>query len=158
MSRQALPLSCQNHPNLIWRHFSHLLSTQHSAYGHACTLVSMGMNHNMYMYGVAFFFFADCGGRRQQWFYSGVRAACGRIWGVCAPDVGTPLCAAAWLIFITAHNDGAREWGLGWKKARRNKRAASSERQGRRAENNRGLEEGDKENSEAEKLCFLLIQ
>lgn len=103
-------------------------------------------------------FFSDSGGRRQQWFYSGVRAACDRIWRVCAPDVGTPLCAAAWLIFITAHNDGAREWGLGWKKARRNKRAASSERQGRRAENNRGLEEGDKENSEAEKLCFLLIQ
>ncbi len=43
-------------------------------------------------------------------------AACGRIWGVCAPDVGTPLCAAGWLIFITAHNDGAREWGLGWKR------------------------------------------
>lgn len=56
MSRQVLPLSCQNHPNLIWRHFSHLLSTQHSTYGHACTLVSMGMNHNMYMYEVAFFF------------------------------------------------------------------------------------------------------
>lgn len=43
-------------------------------------------------------------------------AACSRIWGVYAPDVGTPLCVAAWLIFITAHNDGAREWGLGWKR------------------------------------------
>lgn len=43
-------------------------------------------------------------------------AACSRIWGVCAPEVGTPLCAAGWLIFITAHNDGAREWGLGWKR------------------------------------------
>lgn len=43
-------------------------------------------------------------------------AACSRIWGVYTPDVGTPLCVAAWLIFITAHNDGAREWGLGWKR------------------------------------------
>lgn len=104
------------------------------------------------------------GGRRQQWFYTAGLAACSRIWGVCAPDVGTPLCAAGWLIFITAHNDGAREWGPWLEKARRNKRAASSEkekeREGRRAENNRGerREGRDKGNSEAEKLCFLLIQ
>lgn len=74
-------------------------------------------------------------------------AACGRIWGVCAPDVGTPLCAAGWLIFITAHNDGAREWGLGWKRhgETKERRAAEREkkkrkREGRRAENNRGGE------------------
>lgn len=78
-------------------------------------------------------------------------AACGRIWGVCAPDVGTPLCAAGWLIFITAHNDGAREWGLGWKKARRKQK--SGERRERRREEGR-----DKGNSEAEKLCFLLVR
>lgn len=54
-------------------------------------------------------------------------AACGRIWGVSAPDAGTPLCVAAWLIFITAHNDGAREWGLGWER-QGDKRAASGDR------------------------------
>lgn len=77
-------------------------------------------------------------GGGEEWFYAGVRAACGRIWGVCAPDVGTPLCAAAWLIFITAHNDGAERMGPWLEEAGRNKRAASSEREGRRAENNRG--------------------
>lgn len=68
-------------------------------------------------------------------------AACGRIWGVCAPDVGTPLCAAGWLIFITAHNDGAREWGPWLEKARRNKRAASGrERERKKRERERGGE------------------
>lgn len=59
-------------------------------------------------------------------------AACGRIWGVCAPDVGTPLCAAGWLIFITTHNDGAREWGLGWKRhgETKERRAAKEEERG----------------------------
>lgn len=59
-------------------------------------------------------------------------AACSRIWGVCAPDVGTPLCAAGWLIFITTHNDGPREWGLGWKRQGETKerRAAKEEERG----------------------------
>lgn len=59
-------------------------------------------------------------------------AACGRIWGVCAPDVGTPLCAAGWLIFITAHNDGAREWGLGWKRHGETKERRAAEREKKR--------------------------
>lgn len=87
MSRQTLPLSCQNHPNLIRRHFSRSLSTCGSAERTLAVFV---------------------GGARTPGFPPGL-AACGRIWGVCTPDVGTPLCVAAWLIFITAHNDGARE-------------------------------------------------
>lgn len=47
-----------------------------------------------------------------------LRAGCG----------GPIVCGPGWLIFITAHNDGASEWGLGWKKARRNNGAASGER------------------------------
>lgn len=66
-------------------------------------------------------------------------AACGRIWGVCAPDVGTPLCAAGWLIFITAHNDGAREWGLGWKRHGETKERRAAEREKKR-ERERGGE------------------
>lgn len=84
---------------------------------------------------------------------------------VCAPDVGTPLCAAGWLIFITTHNDeGAREWGLGWKRHRETKerRAArrGSEGKGKEGPKKKSVEQkkkgGDKGDSEAEKLCFLL--
>lgn len=91
-------------------------------------------------------------------------AACGRIWGVCSPDARTPLCAAGWLIFITAHNDRAREWGPWLEKARGNKRVASGKKRkgggggrgdGWLTENNR--EEKDKGNSRAEKLCFHVI-
>lgn len=89
-------------------------------------------------------------------------AACGRIWGVCAPDVGTPLCAAGWLIFITTHNDGAREWALAGKGTEKQKSGEQRKRkrEGRRDENKSGerREGRDKGNSEAEKLCFLLIQ
>lgn len=88
-------------------------------------------------------------------------AACSRIWGVYAPDVGTPLCVAAWLIFITAHNDGAREWGLGWKRQGETKgrRVAKEEWVvGVGGAQNKRREARDKGNSEAEKLCFLLIQ
>lgn len=132
MSRQALPLSCQNHPNLIRRHFSHLLSTQQSAecilVMFVCSCVCVWMNQKTYICvwvrwieGVG-----DNSG-----FTPGL-AACGRIWGVCAPDAGTPLCAAGWLIFITAHNDGAREWGLGWKRhgETKERRAAKEKERG----------------------------
>lgn len=89
-------------------------------------------------------------------------AACSRIWGVCAPDVGTLLCAAGWLIFITAHNDGAREWGLGWKRHGETKERRAAKERERERERGGGpkITEGrgrDKGNSEAEKLCFLLI-
>lgn len=100
-----------------------------------CSCVCVGMNRGMYvcvgawMEGVG-----DNSG-----FTPGL-AACGRIWGVCAPDAGTPLCAAGWLIFITAHNDGAREWGPWLEKKKRH-----GETKERRAAKEKGRgEEGRK--------------
>lgn len=49
-------------------------------------------------------------------------AACGRIWEVCSPDVGTPLCSAGGLIFITATQLWVQDnRGLGWRRGRETK-------------------------------------